>query len=247
MTRTMAILDIETKPMLLWQFDLKVHGYINPEMIHTPRSILCFSWKWLGEDGTHFASEWTDGPDGMARILFDLLDEAEIVCGWNSKRFDVPEIFTFIMLAGLDMPSPFQQLDLLACVRKRFRFASNRLGEVAKVLDTPRKLEHSGFSLWTRTMDGDEDARAEMESYNRADVEATEAIYLRLQGWLPSHPNVALIDGQERACPVCGSGRLVYRGYAATSASTFRRLQCRDCKAWSREARRAATTDLRAA
>jgi len=243
-TPKLLVLDIEMRPCLAWVWQLKA-DYIPPQQVKEPKRLLCFSWKWLGEAETHFASEWTEGSDGMAHILYTLLDEADIVCGWNSRRFDVPVCFTEIMLAGLNPPSPFQHLDLLLGMRKRFHLMSNRLGEVAKILGTSRKLENSGFQLWVDVMDGKAEARVEMEEYNRADVEATEAIYLRLKAWWPSHPNVALMAGDEFACPACGSQALRARGIARTAVSEFRRYHCQDCGKWSRETRRRACTTIR--
>lgn len=239
-------IDVEMQPMLCYAWDLKINGgYISPEMVHTPKRLLCFAWKWLDEKNTCFSSQWTDGNEGMACQLHKLLSEADVVCGWNSRRFDVPVMLTEIMMAGLEPPSPFQQLDLLLGVRKKFSFHSNRLGEVAKILDTPRKLENSGFSLWLRVMDGDEDARAEMESYNRGDVEATEAIYRRLMAWLPTHPNVALMTEDGFTCPACGSDALRAHGMARTALSEFRRYQCLDCRRWCRETRRSGFSSVR--
>jgi hypothetical protein len=239
------IIDVEMKPALVWAWDLKVYGYISPDMIHTPKSLLCFAWKWLGEDQTHFASEWDHGRDGMAGILWDLLDEAHIVVGHNSARFDVPIILTELMLAGFDPPSPFQQVDTLKAARK-FAFMSNKLGEVAKMLGTIRKLENEGFSLWLKVMNGDRIARAMMEEYNRGDILATEAVFLKLRPWIIT-PDVALIDASgSLRCPSCGSSEVRSRGSYFTRTGEYKRYRC-ECGRWSRSVSRVATTSLRSA
>lgn len=235
-------IDVEMRPALCWVWDLRTDGYITPDKIHTPKSLLCFAWKWLDEKETHFASEWTEGRDGMARILHQLLDEAEIVCGYNSSRFDVPVMLGEILLAGLDSPSPFQQVDLLKTAR-RFGFMSNRLGEVAKLLGTARKIDNSGFKLWLDVMEGSSEARAEMELYNRGDVTATEELYLRLRPWVKTHPNVALIDGGK--CPACGGTDLRPRGSYFTRTGEYKRWHC-SCGKWLRGKERVGdTTDFR--
>jgi RNase_H superfamily len=236
-----VILDVEMRPALAWIWDLRTK-YVSPQQVKEPKRLLCCAWKELGESEVMFCSEWDDGRDGMARILHGVLDSADIVVGHNSARFDVPVILTEIMLAGLDPPSPFQQVDTLKAARK-FSFMSNRLGEVAKMLDTTRKLDNSGFDLWVRVMDGDEEARAEMESYNRGDVEATEALFLRLRPWLTTAPNVALLSGIGK-CPACGSDDLRPRGYAATRLSRFRRYCCGSCGHWCRGTRRIEGADI---
>jgi hypothetical protein len=237
-------IDIENKPALVWCWDLKVmSGYISPEMIHTPKQMICYAWKWLDDEETHFSSEWDDGRDSMISNLAGLLDEADVVCGWNSKRFDVPIMRTEILLAGLPAPSPFQQVDVMTTARK-FAFMSNKLGEVAKTLGTSRKLENSGFSLWLRVMAGDEAARDEMKRYNKGDVIATEELYRKLLPYISGHPNVTLLNGAGK-CTQCGSSNVVERESSYTAVSKFPQFQCLSCGTWLRETKRTVGSTMR--
>ncbi len=238
-------LDIESRPALVWTFDLKIRGgYISHEKIKEPVRMLCFAAQWHEDDEVHFFSEWEHGLDGMADAIWKLLNEADVVLGYNSKRFDIPAINTELLLSGLKPPSPYQQIDLYL-VMKRFSLMSKSLKYSSKMLGTSRKLEHEGLDLWIKVLEGDEDARQRMRDYNCADVAANFSLYERLLPWIPNHPNRGLYMGDEFACPNCGSQALRARGMAYTAVSEYRRYQCQDCGKWTRETRRNAYTTIR--
>jgi len=168
----------------------------------------------------------------MAEALYDLLDEADVVCHYNGESFDMPKINTELKLAGLGKPSPYRQIDLLKTSRKEFDFGSNKLDSIAKRLGIGSKVAHEGFRLWLAVLAGDEKAWKRMERYNKHDVILTERLYREYLPWIANHPNRGLYaDG---SCPTCGSDDLERRGYAYTSVGTYRRYRCRDCGAWSR-------------
>lgn len=238
-------LDIESRPALVWTFDLKVRGgYINPGNIKEPVRMLCFAAQWEGEEEIQFFSEWEHGLDGMASAIWKLLDQADVVMGYNSRRFDIPAINTELLLAGLKPPSPFQQIDLYQVMR-RFALMAKSLKYTSQMLGTSRKLEHEGLDLWLKVMSGDEDARRRMREYNCADVAANFSLYERIKPWIPNHPNTALMAGNEFACPTCGSETLRTRGIAYTTVSAYRRYQCLSCGKWVRDAYRLSGTNVR--
>jgi hypothetical protein len=237
-------LDLETAPAVAYIWDLKTR-YVTPEKIATPKRVICFAAKWVGEDEVFFHSEWNQGHDEMIRAAWKLIDDADAVLHYNGKRFDVPHLNTEFLLANLLPPSPYSQIDLYKAVTNKFAFMSNSLKNVAKMLGTTSKIEHEGFDLWVKVMAGDEEAQARMKEYNIGDIYANEALYERLLPWIPNHPNVGLIAGKEFACPTCGSEALRARGMARTAMSEYRRYQCQDCGKWSRETRRKAYTTIR--
>jgi hypothetical protein len=242
MARILSV-DIETRPALCWVFDLRTR-YIPPDYIQEPKRMLCVAARFLGEDKTHFFSEWENGREGMARGIWKLLDIADIVLGYNSRRFDCPALMTEFLLAGLPPPSPFAQVDLYEAVKRRFAFMSNSLKHVSGMLGTERKLETEGFKLWLDVIAGDEEARRKMREYNERDVICNLDLFERIRAWIPSMPSIAVINGTATACPGCGSARLVRRGYAYTATATYQRWKC-ECGRWSRSARQVAGSDLR--
>jgi hypothetical protein len=110
---------------------------------------------------------------------------------------------------------------------------SNKLESRRLWLGEEGKAETGGFGLWKAVMDGDREARRQMEEYNRRDVEITEEEFDRMRagGWVRGLPNHAIDGGH--CCPSCGSERLQARGFSQSKTRRYRRWQCRDCGGWS--------------
>jgi len=68
----------------------------------------------------------------MLDDLHALMDEADVVCGWNSTTFDHKHIKREFLEAGMLPPSPTKDLDLMRVVKSQFRFPSNKLDYVAQ-------------------------------------------------------------------------------------------------------------------
>lgn len=235
-------LDIEMAPAMVYVWDLRTR-YVTPEKVIHPKRLLCFAGKWVTEEDVYFFSSWDDGPDRMVRQIWDLLDEADAVLHYNGRRFDIPQLNTEFVRLGLTPPSPYGQIDLYKAVTRSFSFMSNSLDSVSKELGTAHKLTHGGFSLWTRVLDGDEQAQREMEDYNVGDVFANEDLYERILPWIPSHPNYQLMNGS--GCSQCGSLNVEEKGVAYTAVSAFPRYLCGDCGMWMRGSRRVSGVELR--
>lgn len=237
-------LDIESAPAEAYIWDLRTR-YVSPEKLKTPKRMLCFAGKWVGVDDVYFWSEWDDGRERMLQEIWNLLNEADAVLHYNGTRFDIPWLNTEFVMAGMNPPSPFAQIDLYRAIRRNFAFMSSSLKSVSGLLGTEKKVGHEGFSLWTKVMEGDRYARLEMESYNVGDVFANEDLYERIRPWIPNHPSFTVIDGKE-GCPQCGSAAVEPRGVAYTALSKYPRFLCTDCGKWLRGSRRLSGAELRA-
>jgi DNA polymerase elongation subunit (family B) len=241
--RVLAI-DIENSPNVahvwgLWDQNVSLSQL--RESAHT----ISFAARWLDSDETVFYSVHHDGKDAMLRAAWDLLNEADVVMGWNSRGFDAKHLNREFIEAGILPPSPWRDLDLMLEVKKVFRFPSNKLDYVAGALGVGHKVQNRGHELWILCMAGDDEAWEEMKTYNIQDVDLLIDLYNKLQPWIKGHPAVGLYIGEEYGCPNCGSTKLSRRGFSYTGASVFQRFHCSDCGAWSRAARRVATTALR--
>ena len=89
MSRTPRVLtiDIETSPALarVWGlFDVTV----SVSQIVEPSRVLCYAGKWLGEKRTTCVSEFHDGKKVMVQTMWDMLNDADIVVGYNHVRFE---------------------------------------------------------------------------------------------------------------------------------------------------------------
>jgi hypothetical protein len=238
-------LDIETTPHTVYTFGL-FNQNIGVEQIIEPSRVQCFAARWLGASKMQFYSEW--GADGkpdeaqhheMVAAMHALLDEADAVVHWNGASFDIPHLNREFIEAGLWPPSPFKQIDLLLATRKNFQFASNKLAHVSTRLGTRGKMEHEGFPLWRKCLDGDQEAQARMRKYNRRDVDLLVDLYYGLLPWLSAHPNRQLYDGLTAdACGTCGSVNMMKRGWAYTDQGRYQRYHCQTCGAYFRSTHR---------
>src|SRR3546814_7474699 len=69
----------------------------------------------------------TDDDVDITAKLIALLDEADVVIGQNSDRFDLPTINGRALVAGLKPHSPYKTVDTCLVARKEFGFPSNSL------------------------------------------------------------------------------------------------------------------------
>ena len=225
-------LDIETSPNLgyFWQlFDVNV----SVSQVLEPSRVLCFAGKWLGDKGTTFVSEFHDGKKTMVQTMWDMLNEADIVVGYNHVRFDIPHMNREFMLAGLVPPSPVQHIDLLTVMRRNFKMMSNKLGYVTDAVGLNTKLDTGGQSLWNEVMQNDPKAWEKFRRYNIQDVVITEQLFQLLSPWIKS-PHAGLWTGEMCSCFACGSTKLVAHGVTRSKSAAWPLTQCAECGAWNK-------------
>jgi hypothetical protein len=237
------VLDIETSPNLAHVWGLWNQN-VGITQLREASEVLCVACKWLDSPEMFFYSKWGQGRSGMIREIHRLLDLADAVVHYNGKTFDIPHLNREILLQGLMPPSPYAQIDLYTTVKKRFKFPSNKLDYVSQQLGLGSKVHHEGHELWVKVLAGDKDAQLRMERYNAQDVVLTEKLYQRLLPWIPSHPNVALINGIS-GCTSCGSSNIHERETTKTAMSKFTAYQCCDCGSWMRETGRVEGSKIR--
>jgi len=240
-------LDIETTPHVAFVWRLFQEN-VGPSQLIEPSRLLCVAYAFDDED-MWFASEWQHGNLDMVDQLWRALDEADAVVHYNGTSFDEKHLNREFLQVGLRPPSPYATIDVYRTIKQRFKFASSKLEQVARELEVRDGKLKTDFSLWRRVMEGDADAQAEMEAYNRQDVELLRELYPMLLPWMRRHPNAALYDtdGEVLACTRCASTEVQRRGYALTSTGRYPKFQCLKCGGWSRGINRVGTTPLREA
>jgi DNA polymerase elongation subunit (family B) len=238
--------DIETSPIVAHVWSLWKQN-VGLSQIMEPTEVMCLATKWHGEPVEFYSTRDEGGKTGMIKQAHKLLDEADAVVHYNGESFDVPHLNREFLTAGLTPPSPFKQIDLMKAVKKTFRFPSNKLDYVSRVVGLAGKVGHEGHDLWVKCMAGDEDAWTRMEEYNRQDVVLLEEMYTVLRPWIPGHPNVVLYDQDDEGtlrCPACGGSNLTRQGFAYTAVTRFQRYRC-ECGKWFRDGKRAGSADGR--
>ena len=234
-------LDIETSPNVVYTWNF-FKANIGVEQVIQAGEILCFSAKWFGDDEVMFFDGRTDHV-GMIEEAWNLLDQADVVVHYWGSMFDIPWFNREFLENGLMPPSPFKQIDLKRVVAKNFQFPSNKLQFVSRQIGLAGKVEHEGFPLWVKCIEGDDEAWARMEEYNRQDVVLLEDVYEIVLPWIPAHPHRKLY-GSEDGCPTCGFEALDDAGYAYTKVSRFRQYRCSSCGSFFRDKRRETGVDI---
>jgi uncharacterized protein YfkK (UPF0435 family) len=134
-------IDIETAPHVAYIWSL-FDTNVPIDRLVTPGYTLCFSARWQGSREIMFHSQWTDGNAGMVKAAWNLMNDADMLVHYNGKKFDVPTLNREFVLQGMVPPSNYHELDLYHVVKRRFRFASNKLDFVAQQLGLGSKVRH---------------------------------------------------------------------------------------------------------
>lgn len=215
---------------------LRFLGIVNPQKLQRLDLDKFSQLKMSGHEDLEIKSVT---PIGLYEVIgLETSSKTYIVNGFpcHNSSFDIPRINTRFIVNGIVPPSPYKQIDTLKVARSQFNFSSNKLDHLAKCFDIEGKY-HTGFELWSKCLDGDNKALAEMETYNRHDVEILEEVYLNLRPWMKSHMNVSLYnDSEELQCSHCGSTSLIKTGsFWYTHTGKYPIYRCNECGAHSKE------------
>lgn len=229
------VYDIETFPNegLFWQ--LRVDGYLSYDSITRERSMICGSWKWLGEKDVMSVEIDIKNPtddEKVVRTLHGLVTSADAIIHHNGDSFDLPWLRARSVFYGLPALPPIIQIDTKKIAKKAFYFNSNRLDYLAQFLGLGKKIK-TDYDLWKRCLAGDQKALDKMVRYNKRDVRLLERIYKKLSPYIPAPLNRVLFTERE-ACQNCGSTKVHYRGFHYTKTKKYRKYQCTECTSWSR-------------
>jgi DNA polymerase III epsilon subunit-like protein len=238
----MLTIDIETAPILANVWGLFQQN-VGLNMIHQDWYVLSYCAKWAGPDGDIYYEDKresfdTEDDSDLLKGIWKLLDEADIVTGQNSVRFDTKKLNARFLLNGMPPPSSYRQIDTLQMAKKSFGFTSNKLEYLTdKLCKKYKKLKHgkyAGFELWKQCLAGNMDAWNEMEEYNIHDVLSTEELYTILRPWTKNHLNLNVYNESEEVVCSCGHTEWEHSGYHYTNAAKFDKFKCTSCGAENR-------------
>jgi len=225
------ILDIETAPLEVFAWGLYDQN-IALNQIKKDWSIMSFAAKWLDKKEVIQVDVSKHSERRLLNHLWQLLDEADIIIGQNSKKFDIKKINARFILHAMTPPSSYQQIDTRILAKKHFGFTANSLEYMSdKLCKKYKKLKHKkfpGMELWTECLKGNKKAWAAMAEYNIFDVLATEELYKKLQPWDNSINFNVFYGDKDAHCP-CGSTKFHKNGYAYSSTGKFQRYACVEC------------------
>lgn len=235
--------DLETTPITahtwgLWQQNVSINQIVEST------EVMCFGARWADGKNVKFRSVHHHGKQAMLEAMWKLMDEADVMVGWNSAAFDRKHMNREFLEVGLNPPSPSREVDLFRVVKSQFRFPSNKLDYVAQKLGVGEKVKHSGFELWLGCMAGDEKSWREMKKYQIQDVQLLVELYDKLKPWMKWHPDKNIIDNTDNGCTVCG-GALRENGEYHTNSGAYKKWTCRSCGKYHRSVKRSRTSSVR--
>jgi hypothetical protein len=239
------LVDIETAPIFSHVWGL-FDNNVSLNQIVKDWHLLSWSAKWLDDKEVIYSKNRKptimyddqskksniENDKELVKGIWALLDEADIVIGQNSKRFDIKKLNARFIFHGMQPPSSFRQLDTLVISKKHFAFTSNKLEYLTDKLCTRyKKLKHNKFSgheLWNQCLRNNKEAWAEMKKYNTHDVLSTEELYYKLIPWENSLNFNVYNDSLELKC-TCGSEKFISKGYHYNNTGKFSRHKCKSC------------------
>jgi len=229
----MLFFDIETVPLTAYVWGLWDNN-VSLNMIESDWHVLSWSAKWYGSEEVMYQDQRNaknfEDDKTILKGIWKLLDEADIVIGQNSKKFDVKKLNARFIQHGMKPPSSFRQIDTLVIAKRHFGFTSNKLEYMTDKLCTKyKKSGHAkfpGFKLWSECMKGNIEAYNEMEDYNKLDVLSLEELYEILIPW-DDTINFSMYFNED-VCS-CGSTDFKKSGFYYTNSSKFQKYKCTSC------------------
>lgn len=232
------ILDIETWPIIadVWRlFDQNV----SLNQIRADWSILAWAAKWRGQKKIYYKDTGNQknlrDDSKILPQLWELMNEADIIVGQNSKRFDVKKVNARFLINKINKgqpPADYRQQDTMQMAKKVFGFTSFKLEYMSKALELKNqklvKREFAGHDLWSECEKRNPKAWAEMRKYNPIDVLATEELYEKLLAWDNSINFNVYHKMHDNICG-CGSTEFTKNGTRYEKTGRFQRFICVGC------------------
>lgn len=243
-------LDIERLPgsatVPFWDLGAFKNRRIHADYVtEWPRTI-CAAWKWYGKKPVEFAAEWDDdGPETFLHRVWEVCDKADVLVGHNFAGFDAKKLNSEWRDLGLPAPTPYKVVDTLKEARKQFGDESMTLDALCRRLGLVAKTDKYDVETARLAVDGDKTAQRKIRSYNIGDIRASEALYDRLRGWLPSHPWIGDLDSTTHKCNQCGSTDLARNGTYLAVQIRYTQWRCKSCGANLRSAHHSRAANMR--
>lgn len=244
------ILDVERLDGITqqhwWDRGALQKRYIHHETVtREPRTTIVCA-KWVGDEEVIRLAEWDKGGRGtFLRKVHSLMSQADIICGHNLDRADIPWLRGDLFFPRIghkhvpDLPPlpPFKTVDTLKGVRREFGSGVpfKSLDALCRILGIPSKTDVYDPEAMERAVAGSVEDRERLTAYCAGDVIATEGLLDRLRPHLRNHPAL-FVDGKGRleVCNRCGHDtEITPRRYIANVLS-YQMRRCVNCKAYSR-------------
>ena len=251
-TRSLARIlhfDIETAPMKVYVWD-NHPDFIPDAMLDRDWYVICWSANWDDSDRLISAVQTPEeainaNDERIVRILWDLMDAADIVVTKNGKSFDEKKMNERFVCYGLPPISQYRHVDTQEVLKKNFRFSWNGLDAVRHRMGGEGKIK-TDFSWWVKCMQGNQEYLNKMSEYCGKDIFENKQLYHDIRAWDKQHPNMGIYSQTGNpCCPVCGSENLeeievTYK----TQVNEYMQFRCLECGRTPRARKPLKTTNV---
>lgn len=224
--------DIETSYCTGWFWRPSFKTSISYDQVLKESAIICICYKWQGSDKVYHLT-WDKGCDkSMMDKFYSVIEQADEVITHNGDNFDIKWIRTRFLLHGYKSMPDLKSIDTLKISRQKFRFDSNRLDAIGKILGFGGKKDTGGIQLWHDIIQkNSKKAMMDMVAYCKRDVELLEKVFLKLEGFAKPKTHLGVFSGGDKAdCPYCASKRVGLNDRSVSANGTIKcRMRCYDC------------------
>lgn len=228
--------DLEVSPALGWFYPPTWETGIIKSVDR--QKLMSFAWQVVGEKKITAKNLsqmpfYIVDPHSDKELVIELhnvMSTADILLGQNSDQFDVRMANYFFILNDLEPIPPTKYIDTKKIAKRYFKFLNNTLDNLGEELGFGGKTEITYKDLWFKAfVQQDPKAWKLMDIYCKNDVDKTTRIYLKMRGFMHSHPSLSRISGEFDSCPRCGGYSFKIKAYRTTNTSSYRQYQCNDC------------------
>ena len=227
--------DIETSPSLSFVWGAGWGINIPYDNIIETWKIICISYSWEGSNKVERV-EWSHKKGvrcdkQLVEDFIKVLNQADMIVAHNGDKFDIKKIRTRAAIHGLPMRPQYKSYDTLKKAKQHFKFDSNKLDSIAKILNVGAKLPHTGFQMWKDCFNGDKEAMRLMGEYCDMDIVVLKDVYYALKPYAHHNIHRGVIEGGAKfSCPLCGhEGDLELIRNEITKAGTIQRIVLGEC------------------
>jgi len=231
-TRKRLFFDIETSfcEGHFWR-----PGYnqtIHPHQITDYAKIISIHWKWEGQKTVHHL-DWglqEQCDKKMLKTFIKEMDKADEIVTHNGKRFDTPWIRTRCLFHGIAMRHTYNEIDTYKICKKYLNLPSNSLKEACKYYNLPSKKDAGGIQTWIDVIyKKDKAALKHLLYYGDGDITSLEALFEKLNPYIPSNMQYAVLRGYEKFhCPECGTLATHNKNYTTAAGTVQHYMRCKN-------------------
>lgn len=213
--------------------------------------ILCATIKELGKPVEVFRRD-NMRPDPLndrklVKQIAKRLSEADMWVTQNGRWFDVPFLNSRLLHWGLPPLPPTPHFDTCEAAYRKLR-VRNSLEKLGEFFGCKTKKFEVSLDAWGRAYGGHEPSMRLIVRHGIQDAKLTEEVYLKMRPLGYKHPNIAVITGDTRVCPVCGErDALQSRGWLLSQVQRAKRYQCTSCGTWCHAKYQKTGVEIRAA